>query len=216
METESYINVAIADDHTIVRKGVCGIILSFEKFIVLFEASNGKELLDKMSSAKVLPDIVILDVSMPKLDGYDTLVQIKKKWPNIKVLVLTMFNNEFSIIKMIRNGANGYLLKNSDPKDLEKALFTIYKNSFYNSEIVSNHLYHVIHKSEILPQITEKEKNFLSFCGTDLSYEEIAIKLKVSTRSVVGFRDSLFEKLKVNSRPALTVWAIKLGFISID
>ena len=216
MEETLQIKIAIADDHLIVRKGICEIILGFEKFTIVFEANNGVEMLEKLTTITDLPEIVILDVSMPKLDGYDTLIAIKKKWPFIKVLILTMFNNEFSIIKMIRNGANGYLLKNSDPKELEKALLAIHTENFYSSVTVSNRLYKLIHDSDILPQISEIEKRFLSHVGTDLTYEEIAKKMHLPIRSILGHKDTLCEKLEVTSRPELVVWAIKLGFIPID
>src|SRR5882757_8789478 len=108
----SKIKLAIADDHEIVRKGVMEIISGFGDFSIDIEADNGKDLYNKLLAAEVLPDIVVMDISMPVWDGYETLTAIKKKWPEMKVLILTMHKHEFAIIRMFRGGANGYLLKN--------------------------------------------------------------------------------------------------------
>lgn len=216
MEANSLIKIAIAEDQNIVRRGFCELINSFEKFEIVAEAGNGKELIDRLKALKELPEIVVLDVSMPEMNGYDTLVAIKKLWPDMKVLILTMFNNEYTIIRMIRNKANGYLLKNSDPEELEKALLSISKSNFYHSELVSSHFFHIMHGTAILPDISEKEKQFLTYIHTDLTYKEIAKKMNATERSVIGYKDSLLEKLNVNSRPALVFWAIKLGYVAIE
>jgi DNA-binding NarL/FixJ family response regulator len=216
MEANSLIRIAIAEDQNIVRRGFCELINSFAKFEIVAEASNGKELIERLSALQELPEIVLLDVSMPEMDGYDTLVAVKKKWPQIKVLILTMFNNEYTIIRMIRNKANGYLLKNSDPEELEKALLSIHRSNFYHSELVSTHFFHIMHGSAILPDITEKEKQFLTYIHTDLTYKEIAHKMHTTERSIIAYKDSLLEKFDVKSRPALVFWAIKLGYVAVE
>src|SRR5690349_7069624 len=114
---EPTVRVAIADDHEIVLNGVRGIISGFVGFKVEVTASNGKELYQKLLAMETLPDIVVMDISMPVWDGYETLDAIRKKWPDLKVLILTMHKHELAIIKMFRSGANGYMLKNSAPKE---------------------------------------------------------------------------------------------------
>lgn len=213
---ESKIRIAIADDHEIVLNGVKEIILSFGKFSVDIEAHNGKELFQKLTAAEKLPDIVVMDVSMPVWDGYETLDAIRKKWPELKVLVLTMHKHELGIIKMFRSGANGYLLKNSPPSELLKALQSIFDNGLYFSEVASSNLYHRLQHSNIMPSLTEKEIQLLKYCHTDLTYKEIADKLNITERSVAGYRTSLFEKLGVNSRAGLVVCAIQMGLVPVE
>lgn len=209
---ESIIRIAVADDHEIVLNGVKEIITGFGGFSVDIVASNGKELFQKLLSAETLPDIVVMDISMPVWDGYETLDAIRKKWPDMKILVLTMHKHEFAIIKMFRSGANGYLLKNSPPNELQKALQSIYETGLYFSEVASSNLYHRLQHSNIMPSLTEKEIQLLKYCHTDLTYKEIADKMNISERSVAGYRTSLFEKLGINSRAGLVVCAIKMGF----
>ncbi|MFI4919998.1 MAG: response regulator [Legionellales bacterium] len=213
---EPIIKVAVADDHEIVRKGVMEIILSFGGFSIDIEASNGKELFNQLSAAETLPDIVVMDISMPVWDGYETLDAIRKKWPEMKVLILTMHKHEFAIIKMFRSGANGYLLKNTPPKELHKALKAIFDTGLYFSEVASSNLYHRLQYSNIIPLLSEKEMQLLKFCHTDLTYKEIAGKMNISERSVAGYRVNLFEKLGVNSRAGLVVCGIQMGLIPVE
>ena len=210
------IKLAVAEDHEIVRKGVMEIILGFGGFSIDIEATNGKELFDKLSVAAVLPDIVVMDINMPIWDGYETLAAIKRKWPEMKVLILTMHKHELAIIKMFRGGANGYLLKNTPPKELHKALKTIYDTGLYFSEVASGNLYHRLQHSNVIPLLSEKEIQLLKFCHTDLTYKEIADKMFVSDRTIAGYRINLFEKLAVNSRAGLVVCAIQMGLIPVE
>jgi len=213
---ESVIKVAIAEDHEIVRKGVIQIIQAFGGYNIEIEASDGKELYQKLSAAEELPDIVVMDISMPGWNGYETLDAIRKKWPKLKVLILTMHKHEFAIIKMFRSGANGYLLKNSPPQELRKALQSIFDNGLYFSEVASSNLLHRLQHSNILPSFNEHEIELLKFCHTDLTYKEIADKMTLSERSVAGYRTNLFEKLHVNSRAGLVVCAIQMGLVPVE
>lgn len=213
---DSIIKFAIAEDQEIVRKGVIEIVLAFGGYEVAAEASNGKELVHKLGIAGTLPDIVIMDISMPVWDGYETLDAIRKKWPELKVLVLTMHKHEFAIIKMFRSGANGYLLKSASPKELQKAMQSILDTGLYFSEVASSNLYHRLLHSSIMPSLSEKEIQLLKYCPTDLTYKEIADKMNLSERSVAGFRTTLFEKFGVNSRAALVVCGIQMGLIPAE
>lgn len=213
---ECVIRLALADDHEIVRRGIKEIIGSFGGFSIDLEASDGKELYQKLLAADKLPDIVVMDVSMPVWDGYETLDAIRKKWPHLRVLVLTMHKHEFAIIRMFRNGANGYLLKNSSPKELQKALESIHSLGLYFSEIASSNLYHRLQNSTIMPTLSEKEIQLLKYCHTDLTYKEIADLMGITERSVAGLRMGLFDKLAVNSRAALVICAIQMGLTPIE
>jgi len=213
---EETINFAIAEDHELVRKGLIDMILTFGGFNMVIEAVNGKDLFNKLSVAPSLPDIVVMDINMPIWDGYETLDNIRKKWPALKVLILTMHAHEFAIIKMFRSGANGYLLKNSSAKELYKAMSSIHQTGLYFSEIASSNLYHRLQTSRVMPALTDKEIQLLKLCHTDLTYKEIADRMEISERSVAGYRISLFEKLGVNSRAGLVVCAIQMGLISVE
>lgn len=218
MKKDNPIQIAIADDHVIMRNGLSTLIASFPGFKVMLEADNGKELIEKLQQSSVKTDIVILDISMPVLNGYETLIELKKKWPDIKVLVLSMYNNEFSIIKMLRNGAKGYILKACDPNELNQALTDIHTRGFYNSELVSSRFFQLIHSNNehLLPRISDKEFQFLTHCCTELNYREIAQLMGMSTRTVEGYRDSLFEKLNLNTRIGLVMYAINTGIVPIN
>ncbi len=213
---EKIIKLAIVDDHEIVRRGVIEIIHDFGGFSIEIEAGNGKDLFDQLLVATVLPDIVVMDISMPVWDGYETLDAIKKNWPEIKVLILTMHKHEFAIIKMFRSGANGYLLKNTPPKELHKALRSIVDTGLYFSELASSNLFVRLQESNIIPLLTEREIKVLRLTHTDLTYKEIADTMEMSESSIKGYRDSLFHKCGVNSRAGLVVCAIQMGLIPVE
>jgi two-component system invasion response regulator UvrY len=208
------INIAIADDHTIVRKGFKDIINAFGNCSVILEADNGDELLKKIGAN--VPDICILDINMPVKNGYDTVIDLKKQYPDMKVLVLTMYNSEYAILKMLRGGANGYLLKNCHPNDLQIAINAICNKGYYHTESVTGRLFRAMEKEQnTMAKISDKETHFLELCCKDLNYKEMADIMHCSPRTVEGYRDSLFVKLKARSRTALAVCAIQTGMVSL-
>ena len=207
------IKVAYADDHVLVRKGIIGLINS-EEINVTIEADNGKELIQKLEKAKEIPDVCLLDINMKVMNGFDTIIVLKRKWPEMKVLALTVFDKEIYIIRMIRYGASGYLLKNCDPEDIKRAVTVVYNNGTYYSEIMTRQFFNAVQYGQIkLQEFTAKEKQLLEYCPSDLSYEEIAQKMQVSERAVAGYRDSLFKKLNIHSRPSLAMFAIQFGIV---
>lgn len=207
------INIAIADDHTIVRKGFKDIITAFGNCNVIHEADNGEELLKKIGTN--VPDICILDINMPVKNGYDTIIELKKNYPDIKVLVLTMYNSEYAILKMLRGGACGYLLKSCHPNDLKTAINSIYNNGYYHTESVTGRVFRSLESERnAMSKISDRETHFLELCCKDLNYKEMADIMHCSPRTVEGYRDSLFVKLKARSRTALAVCAIQTGMVS--
>lgn len=212
------IRIALADDHTMFRKGIAELLLGFGGFEILTDASNGRELIEKVEALPVPPDICLLDVNMPELNGYDTLAQMRQRWPGMKFLALSMYDHEFSIIKMLRNGANGYILKDSDPAQLKKALEDIYYKGFYHSELVSGRLISMLKQGTDYNQIqiSEREQQFLIHCCSELTYKEIAQLMKLSVRTVEGYRDGLFEKLGLKSRSGLVIYALKNGLVTLN
>lgn len=213
MKADKKIKVAIADDHILLRAALAKLVNAIEGYAVLFEADNGKDVKANIQQHHV-PDIVLLDVNMPEMNGFETTVWLHKNYPHIKVLVLSMLSDEKTIIKMFRLGAKGYLLKNADPDEFKKALDSIVNKNVYLSEYVSAKLVSGLHKQqtereEPLVILNEKEKEFLRWTCTELSYKEIAEKMFLSPRTIDDYRQSLFYKLKVHSRVGLVMYAIK-------
>jgi len=217
-KTDRNIHVAVADDHSLLRNALARLINGFAGYHVVIEADNGKDLIEKISQS-TLPDIVLLDISMPEMDGFKTTQWLHKKYPQVKILALSMLSDERSIIKIFRVGAKGYLLKNTDPEELKTALDSVMNKNVYLSEYVSGKLVSGLHNDvDVELQgvvLNEKEKEFLRWSCSELSYKDIAEKMFVSPRTVDDYRQSLFYKLKVHSRVGLVMYAIKNGIFEI-
>jgi two-component system, NarL family, invasion response regulator UvrY len=211
--------VAIADDHSLLRNALAKLINTFEGYTISIEADNGKDLRNKMQRQGI-PDIVMLDVNMPEMDGFETTQWLHKNYPQVKILALSMLSDEKSIIKMFRLGAKGYLLKNTDPEELRLALDSLMDKNVYLSEYVSGKLVSGLHQdtadgAEKEVVLNEREREFLRWTCSELSYKEIAEKMFLSPRTVDDYRQSLFTKLKVHSRVGLVMYAIKHGIVEI-
>jgi DNA-binding NarL/FixJ family response regulator len=178
----------------------------------IVETDNGEDLLKRMNNCK--PDICVLDISMPRKNGYETVVEIRKSFPSVKTLILTMYNNEFAILKMLRNGANGYLLKNCHPNDLKVALKSIYTTGYYHSDFVSSRVFKSIENDKnIVLKINDRKIQFLELCCRDINYKQMAEIMNCSPRTVESYRDALFLKLNLNTRTALAMYAIQIGLV---
>lgn len=211
------VHIAYSEDHTLVRKGIISLLSTLGGIVVDIEAENGKELIRQLEKATQLPDVCMLDINMPHMDGFETLAVIKHNWPEMKTLVLTVYDEELYRIKMIRSGTNGYLLKNCHPEEIKKALQCICSRGYYYSEIANSQYFHSILTKKIkLPNFTPGEIEVLKYSCTDLSYAQIGEKMGTSQRSAEGYRDSLFKKLGVHSRSSLVLCAVKYGFVSVD
>ena len=210
--------VGIVDDHSLLRKALAKLIGSFENYTVLFEGDNGKDIKTKITQ-HVIPDIILLDVNMPDMDGYETVRWLHKNYPQVKVLALSMFSDENTIIRMLRLGAKGYILKNIEPEELKLALDSIMKKDFYLSEYISGKIISGLHKDLGNPEdpivLNDKEKEFLRLVCSEMSYKDIAEKMFISPRTVDNHRNTLFEKLKVRTRVGLVMFAIKNGLVEI-
>ena len=211
--------IAIVDDHLLIAKALSGIIEHFKEYTVLYEVENGQALMEKCMVKKNIPEIVLLDISMPVMDGFETAKWLKQQYPDILILALSMEDNEQSLIKMIRNGAKGYLLKNVHPTELEKALHSMIHKGYYYPDWVTNKIFHSLSEEKIENtssiKMSERELEFLQYVHTEMSYKEIGDKLFCSGRTVESYRDSLFEKIGVKTRVGLVVYAIKHGLIKI-
>lgn len=211
--------VALVDDHVLLRSSLARIITNFEGYFVLFQADNGKDFIDQISK-KNTPDIVLLDISMPVMDGFETAAWIKKHLPDTKVLILSMMDNDTTIIRMINLGAAGFILKDSKPAILKEAFDCILKKGFYSNELVSNSMLHFVNSSNRSSsgrnkQLTDKEREFINYACTEMTYKEIAEQMDTSPRNIDMYRDQVFKKLDIKSRVGLVLYAIKEGFVRI-
>lgn len=207
--------IVIVDDHLLIAKAISSIIEQFVGYDVLYEAENGSNLIEQFKIKKNIPDIVLLDISMPVMDGFETSTWLKQNHPAIKVMALTMQGDDDSLIKMVKTGATGYLNKNVHPSELEKALNAISEKGFYYPDWATSRVLHALANegavSENGIKLTDRETEFLTYTCTEFTYKEIGEKMFCSGRTVESYRDSLFEKLGVKTRVALALYAVKTG-----
>jgi two-component system, NarL family, invasion response regulator UvrY len=211
--------IALADDHHLIRNALVELINSFENFEVIFEAADGKKFIDLLKT-QAEPDIALIDINMPNMNGFQTAEFLTKQYPNIKILALSVEDNEESIIKMLRLGALGYLLKDTDTFLFKKALEEIASKGYYHSELVSSTLLKSINEPSAVPikqnfGFQSRELEFLELACSEYTYKEIADKMCLSPRTIDGYRESLFEKLNLKSRVGLVLYAIKNRLIII-
>ncbi|UYQ95158.1 response regulator transcription factor [Chitinophaga horti] len=214
------IKVAIADDHKIFRSGVINTLTPYENINVVFEAEDGEHLLDIMT--RQLPDVILMDLKMPKLDGIAATVQVKEKYPDVKVIILTMYEDDNFIVHLVENGANAYLLKNSEPEEIYEAICTTFEKGFYFNENVNLALLKkVLHKNkqQFKPtfkneiQLNERELEVLKMICSELTTQEISEKIFLSPRTVEGIRQKLLEKINVKNTVGLVLYAFRNGLI---
>lgn len=211
--------IALADDHLLIRNALVELINRFPGFKVIFDTSNGKEFIDGIQSFGP-PDIALIDINMPVMDGFETTEYLARQFPEIKCVALSVEDNEESIIKMLRFGAKGYLLKDTDTSQFILALSEIRDKGYYHSDLVSNTLLKSLHKpaevkNKIQSQFQAREEEFIKLACTEMTYKEIADQMCLSPRTIDGYRESLFLKLEVKSRVGLVLFAIKNNLVNI-
>jgi DNA-binding NarL/FixJ family response regulator len=214
-------NIAVVDDHTLFRKGLISLINVFPTFEVILEASNGKDFIQRLNPEQ-LPEIVLMDISMPEMDGYATCEWLKSHYPTIKVLALSTMDAETAIIKMIRSGAKGYIVKDADLSELKLAFSELLSIGFFYNELVSRKVIHSISRIvedndavTALQKLSDNELNFLRLSCSEKTYQEIANEMFKSEKTIDGYRAELFKKLNVSSRVGMVMYAIKNGFVQL-
>lgn len=213
--------IAIADDHTMFRKGLIALINLFPNYEVLFDAANGKDLIHQINPKK-LPEIILLDINMPEMDGYATAEWVTANYPGIKILALSTMDAETSIIKMIKCGAKGYVLKDAEPGELKLAFDEVLSRGYFYNELITRKVIGSINlltdtnsPASTFIKLTEKDIEFLRFVCTELTYKEIAERMHVSTRTIESHRDTLCEKLDIKTRVGLVLYALKNNLVKL-
>jgi len=214
--------IAIVDDHTMFRKGLMALVNLFPNYEILFDASNGKDFIAQLNPKK-LPDIVLMDITMPEMDGYLTAEWLHNNFPDIKILALSTMDSEAAIIKMIKSGAKGYVLKDAEPDELKLAFDEVISQGYFYNELITRKVLKGVgqlvggkNAMSIFVKLTDRETEFLKYACTEMTYKEIADKMFVSVRTVEGYRDALCEKLELKSRVGLAMYAIKNQLVQIS
>lgn len=210
------IKIALVDDHVILRKSLGILIGMLQDFDITLQADNGQDFINQLKT-NPLPDIALLDITMPLMDGVETARWLKLNYPEVKVLALSMIKNDFIIIRMLKNGARGYILKDCEPSELKTALHEVYKKGYYYNELITPKMKAKDDPEEDIPvhMLNEQELIFLRWACSEKTHKEIAEEMKVSHRTIDGYRDSLFKKLNVSSRVGIAIYAIKTGIVQV-
>ena len=213
--------IAIVDDHTMFRKGLITLINLFPNYEVLLDAANGKDFITQLNP-KHVPDIVLLDINMPEMDGYATAEWLHTNYPDIKILALSTMDAETAIIKMIKSGAKGYVLKDAEPVELKLAFDEVMSRGYFYNELITRKVMGAINRltddknpTSTFAKLTERELEFLKYACTEMTYKEIADKMFVSARTVEGYRDALCEKLDLKTRVGLVLYALKNKLVEL-
>ena len=214
------INIIITDDHKLFRKGIIALLEDFDFVGEINEASNGVELLDLLAGMKTLPDVILLDLRMPVMDGVEAQQKMRLLYPDIKVIILTMEDDEQYILHLISEGVNGYLLKNADPDEMELALQKVFENGFYFSDDISSMVMKNLKKKEkaetvFNPDFNERDLEVLKLICKEYTNAEIAKAFSVSIRTAEGYRQKLVDKSGAKNIAGLVVLALKYNWVTL-
>jgi len=220
MKKDDQIQVALADDHLLLRNALASLIDKFVNCKVVIQVSNGKELTIEISKAN-LPDVVLLDLNMPEMNGFETATWLRDNYPTIHVLMLTMYDSELTLIRLLQAGVKGFLKKDIHPNELQYAIHSVMENGYYYSHNATGKLLNLFRNSSETSSVlnktmlTETDIRFLQLSCSEMTYKEIAQEMKLNPRGVDNLRDNLFTKLGVKSRVGLAMYAIRHGLANI-
>lgn len=216
---EKIIKIALVDDHVLLRNALTGLINSFENCKVVNESANGKEIKEAIQNG-IIPDVILLDLNMPVMDGFDTAEYLHNEYPQIPILMLTMYDSELSLIRLLQTGVKGFLKKDIHPEELKFAIRSVVHSGFYYSNHTTGKLINLFRNNEsgMIPLqrslLSPQEIEFMRLICSDLTYKEVAQKMGLNPRSIDSLRDQLFLKLDVKSRVGLAIVAIRHGIIT--
>jgi two-component system, NarL family, invasion response regulator UvrY len=215
MNEQKTIKVALADDHVLLRDALALLVNSFNNCQVLFTATNGQEVMDHVISGEY-PDVIIMDLNMPLVDGHETTRWLQNNYPQIHVMMLTMYDSELTLIRMLQAGAKGFLKKDIHPEELKFAIQSVVESGYYYTNSVTGKLINLFRNTQdekivLRNMLSAQEARFLKYCCTEMTYKEIAGEMGLSPRSVESVRDELFLRMGVKSRVGLAMYAIRHG-----
>ena len=219
MKTNQLFKVILADDHILLRDALANLINKFDEFNVTAVAGNGKEVIQCIEFGTAT-DIVLMDLNMPEMDGYEAARWLVKNKPDIKIVILTMYDSEIALIRLLQAGVNGFLKKDIHPAELKNALLTIAAGDFYYSNHTTVKLASLFRNTNTKQSNLERsilndtEIEFLKLASTEMTYKEIARAMNLSPRNIDSYRDGLFSKLDVKSRVGLVIYAVKNGIVN--
>ena len=216
--TMKQLKVYIADDHTLFRKAMVNLLRSFERVIDVKDAENGKELLARIKADQ--PDVVLVDLQMPVMDGTETSAQILQRYPDVKIIILTMHDSNKFILHMMDMGVHAFLLKNTEPDELEEAIYAVADKDFYHNDLVASVLRKNARERKVGErpnfhgaELTEREKEVLQLICQELTMKEIGQRLYLSENTVRNHRVNIMDKVGVNNIVGLVKYAYETGIM---
>ncbi len=212
------VKVALADDHVLLRNALAALINGFEGCAVVMEVSNGKDLQRQLPAEQ--PDVLLLDLNMPEMDGFETAAWLQMNYPAIHVLMLTMYDSEATLIRLLQTGVKGFLKKDIHPNELQFAIQSVMQSGYYYSHQTSGKLANLFRSNQggasalEKAMLSDEEIQFIKLSTTEFTYKEIAEKMNLNPRSIDSMRDALFQKLEIKSRVGLAMYAIRQGLVA--
>lgn len=215
MKTILPYRLILADDHILLRDALANLVNTFTEFSVVATAGNGEEVIAHINNG-CNAAIVLMDLNMPKMDGYETAKWLTLHHPQIKILILTMYDSEIALIRLLQAGVNGFLKKDIHPAELKNALLTVAGGEYYYSNHITTKIASLFRKQSGLQKsiLNDTEIEFLKLASTDMTYKEIAQAMNMTPRNIDNYRDTLFTKLEVKSRVGLAIYAVKNGVVT--
>jgi DNA-binding NarL/FixJ family response regulator len=209
--------IGLVDDHQLFLKSLHLMLDTFGNYDVCIEAQNGADLQQKLNAGATMPDLMLIDVNMPVMDGIATARWLSDNYPAMKLVALSMNDTDTAIIEMFKAGCCAYLLKDTHPNELEKALQEVVTKGYYNADAGNINFRRLLQKTAMQPVLvlTEKEKRFLKYVCSELTYKQIAAEMNLSERTIDGYREALFAKFHVQSRVGLCLEALRKGFVNL-
>jgi len=212
--SEDTIHVAIAEDQRLFRECLISLLNGFDQFKVIVEAANGRELLERLYEASPTPQVVLLDLTMPEMNGLETTRALKKTFPDLKIIILSVHSEERHIVHMVGEGVNGYLVKNSELSEVMQAVQAVHQKGFYFNESVLRAIHTGMgqkHEKSYNPNtpLTPRETEILELICQEHTTQEIADKLFLSVRTVDGHRNKLLEKTGARNTAGLVIYALR-------
>ena len=215
------IRVVIADDHALVREGIIAFLKLYEEIEIVGEASNGLIAIDL--AVKLKPDVILLDISMPELGGIEATLEIKKRVPDTKILILTQYDDKEYVSRLLKAGVSGYILKHAVGTDLISAIRSVAKGEAYlyssiAAKVIDGYLGKggQMNLEDPYEKLTDREKQVLKLIAEGFSHKEVASRLDISVKTVIAHQTNLTEKLGIHSRAGLIKFAISKGIIKLD